>query len=275
MRVAQHAYGLGSAVGRQLGGAAIIVAAAVTVGLVVGCGDTPVPIDGVGGGWTLKFRDEFNATRLNLHTWQPNWLGPTSSAVTSPPNGHDINCVSPGQVAQDHGYLRLTATPRPCETDQGQRYQWASGLVTTARSYRFRYGLVVARMYLPGDSRGFPVNFPALWANGTGHWPSTGEMDVMEVLRSCGRGLSYHFHSLAGDPGGCARTRRPTGWHTFAADWRPGIVTYYYDGERVGQITAGVTDSPMYLVLDNCVNPTFAGASAPATVLVDYIRVYQ
>lgn len=229
---------------------------------------------GVGGRWRLIFDEEFNGGRLNLRRWQPNWLGAHSTAVTASPNSDDINCVLPGQATVGGGALALTTAQRPCRAGDGTTYRYASGLVTTRRSFHFTYGYVEARVFLPSRG-GHLVNFPAVWADGD-HWPRTGELDVMEVLSDCGPGLGYHFHSPAGAPGGCAAVRHPGGWHTVGADWRPGHVTVYYDGRRVGQISSGITGAPMYLILDNNVDPTRGGPSvAGARMLVDYVRVWQ
>jgi beta-glucanase (GH16 family) len=231
---------------------------------------------GVPGNWTLKFDDEFNGTSLDLSKWQPNWLGPNNTATTPSPNGsEDLNCMAPSQVSEAKGVLRLRAVQRNCTADNGAVYPYASGLVNTYKSFRFTYGFVQARIYVP-ESGTVPVNFPAFWTDGTGTWPHTGELDVFEVLRSCGPGLGYHFHSDSGGPGGCVSLSNPGGWHTFGADWQPGVVTYYYDGHQVGQITTGITGSPMYLILNNSVDPTSGGAvSAPRTLNVDYVSVWQ
>ena len=66
-----------------------------------------------------------------------------------------------------------------------------------------------------------------------------------------------------------------TGWHTYAADWQPGVVTYYYDGTEVGQITTGITSSPMYLILNDAVGGAGGQVVTPSTMQVDYVRVWQ
>ena len=67
--------------------------------------------------------------------------------------------------------------------------------------------------------------------------------------------------TTAAQPGGCDREFAP-GWHTFASDWRPGSVTYYYDGRRVGIVSAGVTGQPMYVLIDNSVRPRAANVTS-------------
>ena len=55
---------------------------------------------------------------------------------------------------------------------------------------------------------------------------------------------------------------------------RPGVVTFFYDGEQVGRITEGITSSPMYVVLNLGLSSTVSGpVTLPSEMLVDYVRV--
>ena len=232
----------------------------------------PQPL-GVPGSWTVKFDDEFSGSSLDLTKWQPNWLAGDNTSITTPPNSADLNCEDPAQVSEGAGVLHLAVAQRSCRASNGHTFAYAGGLVNTYNSYQFTYGYIESRIYIPPTGSGAAANFPAFWADGTGTWPATGELDVMEVLGSC---LAYHFHSTAGAFGGCATIPITSGWHTFGADWQAGVVTYYYDGVQVGQITRGITGAPMYLILDNNVDTTYGGPTvAPADVQVDYVRAWQ
>ena len=126
--------------------------------------------------------------------------------------------------------------------------------------FRLRAGLCIS-----------PPARPAVWAVST---PSEtyGEDDAFEGL---GGQACYHYHVSSAAPGACDTTLTP-GWHTFASDWQPGSITYYYDGIQVGQTTTGITSSPMYIILNLAVDNTYGGPiQAPATMRVDYVRVWQ
>ena len=116
-------------------------------------------------------------------------------------------------------------------------------------------------------------NWPAFWADGTGTWPVTGELDVMEGLSGKAAG---HFHSPSGGPGVSApASLNGAGCHVYAAEWGPGKVTFIYDGQTIGSITSGITSAPMYLILNLGVGGYGGPIQAPSTMTVDYVRVWK
>ena len=85
---------------------------------------------------------------------------------------------------------------------------------------------------------------------------------------------SYHYHYSGGGPGGDVNVPGATsGWHTYAADWEPGVITWYYDGQRVWQYTTGITSSPQYVILQLALSSN--QSAVPAMMKVKYVRVWQ
>ncbi|MBV9194405.1 MAG: glycoside hydrolase family 16 protein [Solirubrobacterales bacterium] len=230
---------------------------------------TPQPL-GDPGDWKLKFDDEFNGSSVNKAHWNLNWFGATSTTSTVPVNPNlEVDCYNPKQSAVGGGALKITAVKRNCAG-----YKYASDLLNTDGHFQFTYGFLEARMYLPGNGTGGIANWPAFWADGQ-EWPVTGENDVMEGL---GGPVSWHFHwGTAAHPQQVGRgpAGNYSGWHTFAADWEPGAITYYYDGVNVGRVTANVTSAPMYLILDYALTNRRGTVRVPSTMSVDYVRVWQ
>ncbi|MEU4498691.1 glycoside hydrolase family 16 protein [Streptomyces sp. NPDC023998] len=226
---------------------------------------------GIPGTWRQVFGDEFNGTSLDGSKWNPNWLG-CPTCTTKPVNSAELAAYAPSQVSVSGGSLHLKAEKQATTASDGKTYAYRSGLVESNGKAQFTYGAFEARIYTPAASPGVIANWPAFWTDGQ-NWPEDGEMDVMEGLG--GGKACYHFHSPSGGPGGCAPGDF-TGWHTYGAEWKSGVVTYYYDGKQVGQITTGITSSPMYVILNNGVSTEHGGPTVtPADMMTDYVRVWQ
>ncbi|HSX44431.1 MAG TPA: family 16 glycosylhydrolase [Candidatus Saccharimonadales bacterium] len=243
---------------------------------------TPMPL-GVSGAWNMKFSDEFNGTSLDLTKWRPNWChwsGCTDTQISKAVNdAHEASCYDPAQVNEKGtGYLNLQAVARSCTPpDYAHTYDYASGLVQSANHYTFTYGYMEARIWTPPPGSLAPINWNSFWTVGSGTWPTTGEIDVMESL-----GGQYCYHTHYGttttplQAGGCA-SQSVSGWHTFGANWQPSAVTFYYDGVQVGQVTGpAVPSAPQFLVgqyaLSSVISPPI---TVPSNMLIDYIRVWQ
>jgi hypothetical protein len=101
----------------------------------------------------------------------------------------------------------------------------------------------------------------------------TGEIDVAEGLTPGEMWANYHSSPGAQNSGFLGSNY--TGWHVFAALWTTSRVTYYYDGVQVEQYTTGIASAPLFLVMDQMMNPSEGGPNVvPATVLFDYVHVY-
>ena len=224
----------------------------------------PQPVGGDPGPWNLVFDSEFAGSSLDSSQWSTGWFG---SGITPPVNSYEQECYDPNQVSVANGSLELSAIAQP-ESCGGLTRPYASGLVTTNGTFSFTYGYMEARIWLPGSAS--IADWPAFWADGQS-WPTDGEIDVLEGIN--GRACA-HFHNSAGGPGACANGAFARGWHTFAADWQPGSITYFYDGVTLWQDTSGITAAPMYLIVNLALDGSPSNV-APATMLVDYVRVWQ
>jgi beta-glucanase (GH16 family)/transcriptional regulator with XRE-family HTH domain len=231
---------------------------------------------GIPGAWNVALDSEFSGTSLDTSIWRPGWFG---SGTTGPVDRtHEAACYSPNNVTfpgDGSVHLKVTGSPSSCN---GVTEPYTGSLISSnphdgraSGGFEYTYGALEARVYIPAASGNQVANWPAVWTDGQS-WPTTGEDDLMEGLS--GGQACFHFHSTAGGPGTCVAGAY-TGWHTFASDWEPGSVTYYYDGVKVGQITTGITASPMYIVLDNTVASANPALSKAADLQVAYVRVWQ
>ena len=245
---------------------------------VTGTTSTPAPPAGdplgISGSWHLVIDSNFNGSSLPPD-WRVGWGG---SGVTGPVNSSEIACYGPNNVTLPGDgtvHLAITAQQSTCK---GNTEPYTAALLNTnpddgrtGPGFQYTYGVLEARMYLPPAANERIADWPAFWANGQ-NWPTTGEDDVIEGLQGC---AFWSFHNAAGLTNDCIGAIGP-GWHIFASDWQPGSITYYYDGVQVGQVNAGITSSPIYIVLANSVPSDAPDVRlGPDSMQVQYVRVFQ
>jgi beta-glucanase (GH16 family) len=203
----------------------------------------------------------------------------------------------------DRAHCRVVADPACADgralqitaTADG-RGGYRSARITTERKAAPRYGYIEARMKLPAG-RGL---WPAFWMLGddigTAGWPDCGEIDILENLGrepSVAHGTLHGPGYSGGSPLSAAYTlpgggRLSDGYHTYAARWDPGSITFLVDGAAYGTFTPRdlkpgqrwVFGHPFFFLLNVAVGggwpgPPDAATRFPQALRVDYVRVYQ
>jgi beta-glucanase (GH16 family) len=203
---------------------------------------------------------------------------------------------SPTNASLDgRGHLAIVARRQTETGSDGQTREYTSARLETQGQFSATYGFVEARMKIPAGTG----LWPAFWMLGndvnTAGWPASGEIDVIEAL---GRHPSV-AHGFINGPSADAShytvghtvvsaASLASGFHTYAIRWSRNSITWLLDGVRYGTTTpknlpAGarwVFNRPFHLVLNLAVGGNWAGApdpstQFPATLLVDWVRVYQ
>ncbi len=220
-------------------------------------------------GWTLTFHDEFNGSALDAGRWI------TSYSHSVRTHGADEQeYYTPEADTVSGGQLHLTAQRRP----QGGK-PYTSGMVASYGHYAQTYGWFEIRARMPAG-KGM---WPAFWLLPVvGTWPP--EIDVLEVLGHQSNIVYMTNHWAAGSPQshGSSWTGPDfaQGFHTFAVDWEPGVVTWYVDGVQRFQSKSSVPAEPMYVIANLAVGGSWPGdpdaaTPFPAAMDIDYIRVYK
>lgn len=285
-------------------------------------------------GYDLIWSDEFDgnygtdqtdtATGLDLSKWayqlgdgtteagNPGWGNRELESYTANSANIGVN-EDLNNDSQNDGLLRITAKSEASGyvygTENSKNYTSARIRTTkdTEALFTTTYGYVEARIALPATKGAWP----AFWmlpetTDIYGGWPVSGEIDAMETCgaftegkhnTACGTlhwGKPDHVYKGSGY---VTLGADYTKFHTYAVDWQPGKITWYYDGTAVNTISdwegsfAGATDSlsfdapfdqPFYMILNLAVDSgQFGGTVNAATfqgsmnMYVDYVRVFQ
>jgi len=193
------------------------------------------------------------------------------------------------------GQLAIVAKPAPAGlTCYYGACKYTSAKITTRGKMGAAPGRVEARIKL-SSGQGL---WPAFWMLGTGFpgvkWPECGELDIMENKGSGPSGSSSAIHG----PGYFGNTpfahsnvvtqgTLSSDYHVYAVEWDKSHATFYVDGfahytVSQGEILAfgpSILDQGFFVILNLAVGGNFDGdpksdAIFPATMLVDYVRVF-
>jgi beta-glucanase (GH16 family) len=241
---------------------------------------SPQPVGDIAGPWNLVFDSEFNGSSLDPFQWSTGWFG--SGYNTGPISStYGLDVCAASQVSVGSGSLQIKAILKTNTSSYGT-FPYTSGVITTLAAaypwsapalFSFTYGYAEARIWLPGSGR--IADWPAFWMYSTAlsnTYPN-GEIDILEGLGGSARA---HLISSLGTQGPLTGSGTfAGGWHTFAVNWEPGAITYYYDGVSIGDFTTDIPSTPMFLILNLEVSTTLSPPAAPASMLVDYVRVWR
>ncbi|MDX6183648.1 family 16 glycosylhydrolase [Flavobacterium sp. Fl-77] len=249
---------------------------------------------------TLIWSDEFNGTTVDALKWQsisgngcPSLCGfGNAEAQRYDPNQATI--VKEGT----NSYLNIQAKYEP--NAQFPQQPYASAKLTTEGKYAVKYGRIEARMKLSSGMGAWPA-FWMLPEGGSGTWPFTGEIDIMEAKHRNPQSVDGTIHY---DAGGYHYTGRSyasptdlsTEFHVYAVEWAPNSIKWFIDGNLFHTATPNTTvnggwpfnDRPFYIILNLAVGSagtpytSVNGAGVapipgdfPAKLQVDYVRVYS
>jgi beta-glucanase (GH16 family) len=252
------------------------------------------------------------STPLTL-VWSDEFDGAAGAPVDAAKWGHDLgdgcssgNCGwgnnekeyytnAPQNVSLDGaGHLQIVARQASGLSCYYGACRYTSGKITTRGKMTAAPGRVEARIKLPAG-QGL---WPAFWMLGSGFpgvpWPACGELDIMENKGSAPTATSSAIHG-PGYSGNTPFARLNTlasgttsDFHTYSVEWSAESVRFSVDGathyavarEELQRFGSSILAQPYFIILNLAVGGHFDGdpqsdAILPATMLVDWVRVYS
>ena len=266
---------------------------------------TPAPPPRAGS--DTVFFDDFAGSALDRARWNVEVTAPFNNEQQAYVDSPDVLRLAPGSevAGATNGALVIRALRRPgTVTADGKRFDFVSGRINTRGKMEFGPGTVAAARIRMTAGSGL---WPAFWILGTGRWPDTGEIDVMEFVGEREwTSVALHGPGYSGNTPLVKRFAFPlgqdaTGWHVYAVEWRADALVFTVDGAEAYRATRAdvehygrwAFDDPKFLILNlalggdypagvNRVTTPYHGLPQPtvdlvargeATFLVDWVRV--
>jgi beta-glucanase (GH16 family) len=228
----------------------------------------------------LVWAEEFTGTTVDNSKWDFD-IGPTNDNV------HYYTDRTENVQIID-GVLHIIALE---ESYMG--FNYTAGLIKTRTDWR--YGRFEARIQVPATN-GF---VPAFWMlpadNIYGWWPNSGEIDIMEhptnqvtTIYGTIHSEAYNLFGGSTPPGRTIEiSDAETEFHLYVVEWTENQIDFYVDDQPYfsfsndqGGSATWPFDKPFYIILNVAVGGGWVGnpdetTIFPATMKVDYVRVYQ
>jgi beta-glucanase (GH16 family)/glycerophosphoryl diester phosphodiesterase len=241
----------------------------------------------VAKGWKLVWSDEFNytglpdSTKWNYAIGGHGWGNHEKQFYT---HADTMNAFV------KNGILSITA-----RKEKHENSDYTSARLVTKGKGEWQYGRIEINAKLPA---GVGL-WPATWMLGNDidkvGWPKAGEIDIMEhvgfkkdsIFGTVHTGAYNHIKGT--QKGKDILIENPyTQFHTFAIEWTPEKIDFLLDGKIYNHFAnehktseEWPFDKPFYLILNMAVGGDLGGKKGiddsifPATLEIDYVRVYQ
>ncbi|MFT4927927.1 MAG: beta-glucanase (GH16 family) [Phenylobacterium sp.] len=262
----------------------------------------PVVVEEIPTEWTLVWEDQFDAESLDQGSWTIE-TGDGSQYGIPGWGNNEQQWYSADNITLADGNLVISAKE---EASNGLPY--TSGRLLTKGKIDFKYGRLEARVKTP-MGQGLWSAFWALPTDSTyGGWPTSGEIDIMEVLNTSadsGETLGTLHYGMEWPQnvysGKNTDIGNPDDFHTYAVEWEQDEIrwfiddvhfstinsdhwwSYYYDETQQSYVSSpdnAPFNQNFHLLLNLAVGGNLPGSPNaetvfPAEMVIDYVKVFR
>lgn len=237
--------------------------------------------------WKLVWSDEFNYSGLPDST---KWSFEVGGQGWGNNELQYYNDADTNNAVVKNGYLDITA-----RKETKEKNQYTSARLITKGKALFKYGKIEVRAKLPQGVG----TWPAIWMLGDNiseaGWPDCGEIDIMEHVgfkrdSVFGSLHTKSFNHVIGTQitKGVFIKNPYSEFHIFSIEWSSEKISFFLDNKQYLEFPNRYStedkwpfDKPFFLILNLAIGGNWGGQHGvdttifPATMQVDYVRVYQ
>jgi beta-glucanase (GH16 family) len=207
------------------------------------------------------FVEDFSAAKLDRSRWNVEVTGRTvnNEQQAYVDSAETLYIVHDGPLvegAENDGVLVIH--PRWKEryssgSTRGRKYDFISGRINTRGKVEFTHGTAAARIKMTSGAG----LWPAFWLLGTGAWPATGEIDIMEYVgdkswvSQAVHGPGYSGNTPLVNRFSFPKDSTATEWHVYSVDWSDSEIVFKVDDREVYRATKAMVEKHGRWVFDN------------------------
>jgi beta-glucanase (GH16 family) len=235
--------------------------------------DTTKPVKPI---YALLWSDEFDGTTIDASKWVFEHGGGGWG-------NNELEYYQADNATVANGTLMITAKK---EAVGGEPY--TSARMTTQGKFTATYGRIEARIKVPMGAG----MWPAFWMLGaniqTVPWPGCGELDIMEHINATNTIYGTMHWNVNGHASyGSTIETTPADYHIYAIEWDQNEIRWYVDDTlyQTGNIRGNINSTgafhlPFFILFNFALGGNFPNMAVnesllPATMYVDYVRVYK
>ncbi len=235
--------------------------------------------------WKVTFEDTFSENKLNDELWMNSYFwGKMLINDRYVLAGEKQYYTDNSNINLDGQTLKILTKKESAEGKvwhpmygfSNQKFDYTSGMLSTAHSFRQLYGKFEAKIKIDSSN---PV-YQAFWLKGEKILP---EIDVFKF--NMDKANKMQMSSFVGEPEDAKNAKPSTSklnggsfakdFYIYTVDWRPEKITWKINGVEVYSTDTKIPAEPLYILLSAGIERDPNGQDIQSTYEIDWVRCYE
>jgi beta-glucanase (GH16 family) len=233
--------------------------------------------------WKVVFEDDFSAPKLDTEKWITRYYWGDKLIDDAYALENDKAFPTDGKNIETGGTLKIT-TKREKVSGKiwklpfgfiPQDFDYSTGLISTARSFRQKYGRIEAKIKV---NYAKPVNYN-FWMASEKNLP---HVDILKLQQKKSKvNVGHVYGDVSGKASPSKQSSQFSGldvsqdFFIYTLDWSKDKLTWKINDVVVHERSTNIPEEEMYLVFSSGITAKPSDAGLPASMEVDWVRCYQ